>query len=83
MKKPGWLRNAIAKPNGYYSPKGELLKRKALTQQECDAWNGVVAPKVEPIKEVSPTILAPTIEVKEAPFMEESKPVNINPFKAN
>lgn len=45
MKKPGWLKNAIAKPNGYYSPKGELLKSRNLTQAECDEWNGVKAPK--------------------------------------
>lgn len=55
MKKPGWLKNAIAKPNGYYSPKGELLKSKSLTQAECDEWNGVKAaaptPAPEPVEE--------------------------------
>ena len=55
MKKPGWLKNAIAKPNGYYSPKGELLKSRKLTQAECDEWNGVKAaapaPAPEPVEE--------------------------------
>jgi hypothetical protein len=50
MTKPSWLRDAIAKENGYYSKKGELLKVAALTKAECDEWNGVVVEqKKEPV----------------------------------
>lgn len=66
MKKPGWLKNAIAKPNGYYSPKGELLKSKNLTQAECDEWNGVKAPK--PAPKPAP---APAPEFVAEPVVEE------------
>lgn len=46
MNKPTWLKDAVAKLDGYYSKKGEKLKAQKLTQEQVDAWNGVVA-KVE------------------------------------
>ena len=54
MKKPGWLKDTIAKPNGYYTPKGELVKRKSLSKEEIDAWNGVEAPKPAPAPAAAP-----------------------------
>jgi len=62
MKKPGWLKDTIAKPNGYYTPKGELVKRKSLSKEEIDAWNGVEAPKPAP---------APAPEFVAEPAVEE------------
>jgi hypothetical protein len=62
MKKPGWLKDTIAKPNGYYTPKGELVKRKSLSKEEIDAWNGVEAPKPTP---------APAPEFVAEPVVEE------------
>lgn len=62
MKKPGWLKDTIAKPNGYYTPKGELVKRKSLSKEEIDAWNGVEAPKPAP---------APAPEFVAEPVVEE------------
>jgi|SaaInlStandDraft_1057018.scaffolds.fasta_scaffold391166_2 hypothetical protein len=62
MKKPGWLKDTIAKPNGYYTPKGELVKRKSLSKEEIDAWNGVKAAKPAP---------APAPEFVAEPAVEE------------
>ena len=83
MKKPGWLKNAIAKPNGYYSPKGELLKSKSLTQAECDEWNGVKAkapapkPAPEPVaEEVVEEVVEEVEEVEtDEPVEMESTPI--------
>lgn len=47
MKKPSFLKDAIATPKGYVNSKGELLKAAKLTQDQIDAFNGV-----EEIKEV-------------------------------
>jgi hypothetical protein len=80
MKKPGWLKNAIAKPNGYYSQKGELLKSKSLTQAECDEWNGVKAkapapaPAPEPTPEPVVEPVAEEVETDES-VEEESTPI--------
>jgi hypothetical protein len=48
MKKAGYLKDSIAKADGYFTAKGEKLKGAKLTQEQQDAWNGVVkkeAPK--------------------------------------
>jgi len=57
--KKGYLKDSIAKANGYFTAKGEKLKGGNLTQEEQDAWNGVVkkeapkkAKKVEVVEEV-------------------------------
>ena len=34
MNKPGWLKDSIAKADGYYSPKGEKLKGVKLSQEQ-------------------------------------------------
>ena len=51
MKKPGYLKNTIATPKGYVSPKGELLKAAKLSPEAIAEWNGVTV-EVEPINEV-------------------------------
>lgn len=46
--KKGYLKDSIAKADGYFTAKGEKLKGAKLTQEQQDAWNGVVkkeAPK--------------------------------------
>lgn len=66
MKKPGWLRNAVATAKGYVSEKGEILKRKNLTQAEIDEWNGKKAKKAEaPVEEAA---------AEEAPKKKKSAP---------
>lgn len=40
--KTGWLEDSIAKPDGYYSPKGEKLKGASLTPEQIAEWNGEV-----------------------------------------
>ena len=66
MKKPGWLKNAHATKNGYVSPKGEMLKRKRLTQEQVDEWNGV-----EKKEE------APVVHALETNTMEENTEIEI------
>ena len=57
--KKGYLKGSIAKADGYFTAKGEKLKGAKLTQEQQDAWNGVVkkeapkkAKKVEVVEEV-------------------------------
>lgn len=54
MKKVGYLKDSIAKADGYFSPKGEKLKGGKLSQDAQDAWNGVKkkAPKKAKAEEV-------------------------------
>jgi len=40
VNKPGWLEEAIAKPDGYYTEGGEKLKGVMLTPQQIAEWNG-------------------------------------------
>jgi len=47
INKSGWLKDAIAKENGYFSPKGEKLKGGRLTPEQIAEWNGTEAPVVE------------------------------------
>jgi hypothetical protein len=48
MAKPTWLKDAIAKEDGYYNAKGERLKVARLTAEQIAEWNGVKpAPAVE------------------------------------
>lgn len=58
IEKKGWLKNAEARPNGFYI-NGKKEKGATLTQEFCDEWNGVkkkAAPKKakkdEPVEEV-------------------------------
>lgn len=41
ITKPSWLKDAIAKPSGYYSKKGVLLKKANLSEEHCAEWNGI------------------------------------------
>ena len=43
VNKPGWLSEAIAKPDGYYTESGEKLKGVMLTPQQIAEWNGTAA----------------------------------------
>jgi hypothetical protein len=59
-KKPGYLKNSIAKATGYYTAKGEKLKGITLSQEEQDAWNGVVKKVAKPKKpKAAPEEVAP------------------------
>ena len=44
IQKPGWLEEAIAKPDGYYTAKGEKLKGAELSPEHIAEWNGTAAP---------------------------------------
>lgn len=42
MRKPNWLKYAVATRTGYWTPDlKEKLKSQRLTQEQIDAWNGV------------------------------------------
>jgi|TARA_A200000159_G_scaffold43631_1_gene40059 hypothetical protein len=58
VNKPGWLEEAIAKPDGYYTVDGEKLKGVMLTPQQVDEWNGTTAPAADPEPEM--LVEAPT-----------------------
>ena len=86
VTKPGWLKDSVAKVDGYYSPKGELLKSSKLNQEQVDAWNGVKKkkrkakkkPAVEQIEQVieesaEEAPVAPSVSVTEVE-VEEPKP---------
>ena len=73
MKKPSYLKDAIAKVDGFYSAKGEKLKSQILSEEFCNEWNGVkkAAPKkAEPVVEE-----APVEEVKETVVQKLTKKV--------
>ena len=74
MNKPGWLKDSIAKSNGYFSPRGDHLKSAKLTQEQIDAWNGTPAPAPAPepeveevVEETAPAVEVTTVEVEAAP----------------
>ena len=45
INKPGWLKDAIAKPGGYYTVKGERLKGANLSAEYIAEWNGESVPQ--------------------------------------
>ena len=57
VNKPGWLEEAIAKPDGYYTVGGEKLKGLMLTPQQIAEWNGTSKPEPETLVE-APTAAA-------------------------
>jgi hypothetical protein len=66
-KKPGYLKNSIAKATGYYTAKGEKLKGITLSQEEQDAWNGVVKKVAKPKKpKAAPEEVTPEEVVEQA-----------------
>lgn len=48
MKKVGYLKNAVARSNGFYSTSGEKLKSQGLTDEFIAEWNGTAKPKPAP-----------------------------------
>ena len=50
ITKPGWLAEAIAKPDGYYTEKGEKLKGADLSPEHIAAWNGTVITEAAPVE---------------------------------
>lgn len=71
-KRIGFLKNAIARPKGYYSPKGEKLVSVRLTQEEIDAFNSqgtetqVVVEQVAPVEE-APKVVTRTRRSRKKP----------------
>lgn len=63
MKKPSYLKDSIATADGYLSPKGEMLKRRKMTQEEMDAWNGVEKKKKTRKKKADVVEVAVTEEI--------------------
>lgn len=59
VNKPGWLEEAIAKPDGYYTEGGEKLKGVMLTPAQVAEWNGTAA-VAEPDPEPEMIVEAPT-----------------------
>jgi len=69
--KTGYLKDSIAKADGYYSPRGEKLKGGTLSQADIDAWNGTKKKaKAAPKKKVE--------EVAEESSEEEDSPAPLN-----
>jgi len=52
MNKPNWLKNAIAKEDGFYTIKGEKLKNQKLTAEFIQEWNNTDVPNPKEIKVV-------------------------------
>lgn len=57
VKKPTWLRDAVAKPTGYYTKDGIRLKGATLSLEQIAEWNGepVPAPKKTSQPEINKT----------------------------
>lgn len=53
MIKPNWLKDAIAKEDGFYTVKGEKLKNQKLSPDFIEQWNGGIVHK--PQKEIKVT----------------------------
>lgn len=66
MKKESWLvkAGAVAKADGFYTPKGERLKKANLTEAEVAEWNGVAVP-VEVVVEAAAEEVIAEIEKEE------------------
>jgi hypothetical protein len=78
MKKPSWLKNAVAKPTGFYAKNGEKLKSKKLSDEFIAEWNGTKAapaPKVE-VEEVKEEAPKPVAKKKTT----KKKTSSANPF---
>jgi hypothetical protein len=70
MKKAGWLKDAVARPEGYFDAKGKKLKGATLSQEHCDEWNGVSKAKGRTIELVIQ-------EIAEVPEAEEEVVVEV------
>lgn len=67
MSRPNWLRDAIAKNDGYYSPRGEKLKAVRLTDAQVASWNGTDLPKKKEEPTAEPQIEAVAVEENVTP----------------
>ena len=69
IKAPRWIKNPKATKRGWVNAKtGELLKSMAISQADCDEFNGVKAAPipVEPAPVFEPRVLhTPVFEEKE------------------
>jgi hypothetical protein len=63
MNKPSWLKNAVAKPTGFYTKSGEKLKGQKLDADFIAEWNGE--------KKAAPKKAAPVVE--EVPVVEKEE----------
>lgn len=76
MNKPNWMKDTIAKADGYYNVKGEKLKSQKLTQEQCDAWNGVkkaVKAKAEKVVEAVEEVVEEVTEAVEETADKKAK----------
>jgi len=66
VSKPGWLKDSIAKEDGYYTADGsEKLKSRRLTSEEIAEWNGTASqPEVLIEAEPSPGVETTLIEAE-------------------
>tara|TARA_R110002153_G_scaffold95673_4_gene229529 strand:- start:10609 stop:11001 length:393 start_codon:yes stop_codon:yes gene_type:complete len=53
VQKPGWLADAVAHPDGYYTVDGEKLKGVMLAPQQIADWNSDV-PTAAPVMKAAP-----------------------------
>ena len=68
VKKPTWLRDAVAKPTGYYTKNGIRLKGARLSPEQIAEWNGEPVPEPAPApKKTSQPEINKTEEVSEKP----------------
>lgn len=56
MKKPGWLKDGIATEHGIITARGEMLKRRKMSEAQISEWNGFTkpAPVVEAVVDTTP-----------------------------
>jgi len=73
QNKTGQFKKAVAKTNGYYTPRGERLKAGKFTQQQCDEWNGVKAVTAIVVEEEVEMCSAPVVESAPAPKKSKGK----------
>jgi hypothetical protein len=68
-RRPGWLKNAVATPRGYETPRGELLKAVQLNPIQIAEWNGtevnVVTDKPVILGQVADVIIEDDVIIKD------------------
>jgi hypothetical protein len=69
--KAGWLKDSIAKADGYYSQKGEKLKAARLTEAQIAEWNGVAKKKAAPAPKAEEVVVE--AEEEKAPAKKTTK----------
>lgn len=72
MNKPSWLKDAIAKDDGYYNAKGERLVSRKLSAEHIAEWNSeIVTVAAEPV--------SLTIEINDGVEISTAEEVLIDP----